>query len=304
MLNRVIFLLQIASTFALLLAVLCIIICYGVIEAWFGGCKRGNCGVKLFACLRSWLILPLFIFLVIMAWVFSMVFIIGSTASADMCVDSPDTRLEEVLIKYGDFSEGDLGTESIILRFLLFYIRGCPVDASPERFVEKITEVLGVLDTAVGFVTTIAGDPTIEQVCGSDAAALVSGTASTSFATSVCSLAEALVRVQLFFSCENWRPLYRAIMYDSVCYNGNEGFYYVAITQFCIVMFAMIMLTLRVAFTEVELNDDDESNTGLNAAAVAMASAPPAVERTNGASGSDDKTEWTTRFSDHPEPQY
>jgi hypothetical protein len=43
-------------------------------------------------------------------------------------------------------------------------------------------------------------------------------------------------------------PLYRVVAYDAVCFNGNEGFYYVALTQFCNVVFAMIMVTLRVAF--------------------------------------------------------
>ena len=43
-------------------------------------------------------------------------------------------------------------------------------------------------------------------------------------------------------------PLYRVVAYDAVCFNGTEGFYFVAITQLCIVVFAMIMVTLRFAF--------------------------------------------------------
>jgi hypothetical protein len=41
-------------------------------------------------------------------------------------------------------------------------------------------------------------------------------------------------------------------MYNAVCYNGVDGLSWIATTQFVIVFFAFIMLTLRVAFYEVE----------------------------------------------------
>lgn len=47
---------------------------------------------------------------------------------------------------------------------------------------------------------------------------------------------------------QNTGPLYRVVAYDAVCFNGTEGLYFVSITQFCIVAFAMIMVTLRFAF--------------------------------------------------------
>jgi hypothetical protein len=43
-------------------------------------------------------------------------------------------------------------------------------------------------------------------------------------------------------------PVYRVVAYDAICFDGNEGLYYVSITQFCIVLFALIMVTLRIAF--------------------------------------------------------
>jgi hypothetical protein len=68
--------------------------------------------------------------------------------------------------------------------------------------------------------------------------------------SSVCDLANAMNDVQVYFSCGNWRPLYRLVLYDAVCYEGNTGFWYTSISQFCIVIFSMVMLTLRVAWTE------------------------------------------------------
>jgi hypothetical protein len=43
----------------------------------------------------------------------------------------------------------------------------------------------------------------------------------------------------------------------AICYDGNEGLYWVGITQFVIVVFAMVILTLRVAFKESHIPDDE-----------------------------------------------
>jgi hypothetical protein len=63
----------------------------------------------------------------------------------------------------------------------------------------------------------------------------------------------------LFFLFYITGPLYRVVAYDAVCFNGTQGLYFVAITQFCIVAFAMIMVTLRFAF-KPGVNDDPTAN--------------------------------------------
>ena len=263
----------VASSLAGLLLILCLFISYGIIEAWCGCSKNRKCVSKVFAILRNWLLLPIFILLVIISWLFSMVFIIGSTASADMCVDSPDERLERALVKYGDFSSSDV-TESIILAFLLFYIRGCPLGQVPQEFISEFDVVVATFLTAADFVDNVIENGVLAEACPTAATALA-GASTDMFQDTLCDLAEALVEVQNFFSCENWRPLYRIVVYQGVCYNGNEGFYYVAITQFCIVIFAMIMLTVRAAFTEIGVEENNTEVDGLDSAAAAMASAPP-----------------------------
>ena len=48
-------------------------------------------------------------------------------------------------------------------------------------------------------------------------------------------------------------------MYNAVCYNGTEGFSWVASTQLATVVVSMIILTLRAACYEIESEDDIES---------------------------------------------
>ena len=69
-------------------------------------------------------------------------------------------------------------------------------------------------------------------------------------------------------------PLYRLVAYDAVCTNGTDGLYFVAITQFCVVVFAMIMVTLRFAFkpevnnvqsTDEHIGSASPDDTGIDA---------------------------------------
>ena len=281
---------QVAATFAAILSVLCLLIAYGVVEAWCGCTKNRNCILRLFKYLRHWLLLPMFILFVVISWVFSMVFIIGSTAAADLCVDSPDDRVAAMVIKYGDFqgmnpminSTGsvdfsNIDSESLMLLFLLYYIQGCPDDSSPQGFIDSITGVLTVLDDTVALIANAVSDINLPAVCGSDPIDLLTSDDTNVFENTICNVGVALVELQKYFSCQNWRPLYRLVMYDAVCYNANDGFYYVAITQFLIVIFAMIMLTCRVAFTEVDFDEDGNGNReleGIDNAAAAMADSP------------------------------
>lgn len=244
-----------------------------------------------------------------------MIFVIGSTAASDMCVDSPDGRIKALLIEYGDFVDSngdgdvDINEDSLILLFFLFYINGCPAGGSPRGFIEQITEVLTVLDTAIDLVNNVVAgtDASVAEICGADPKEFVASAATNAFEEALCDLGEALVNVQKFFSCENWRPLYRLVVYDAVCYNSNDGFYYVSITQFCIVVFAMIMLTCRVAFTEIEPDEDGATSNDLDNAAAAMAdTGPPPEDRINVAAveAYDDAHNPSRNWTTTPAPQY
>lgn len=62
----------VAAAVAILLMILTIFIMSGVILAWQNK-LHGNCIQKFFSGIRGWLIVPIFIFLVVLGWIFSMV---------------------------------------------------------------------------------------------------------------------------------------------------------------------------------------------------------------------------------------
>jgi hypothetical protein len=61
---------------------------------------------------------PLFMLLVSVSWIFSMVFVIGSMALADTCIESPDQNVLFLI----DNLEGKIS--SIVKSFLVFYVTG------------------------------------------------------------------------------------------------------------------------------------------------------------------------------------
>lgn len=103
-----------AYAFNLTLAILSFFIMMGVILAWAPYRRLAN----IFYCIRSFFIVPLFIIMVVCSWIFSMVFVIGSMALADTCVDSPDG----VVLKVLDNMRDDIS--SIIADFLIYYVTG------------------------------------------------------------------------------------------------------------------------------------------------------------------------------------
>jgi hypothetical protein len=101
-----------SAAYNLAVAVLSFAIMVGVLLAWYNELPR------IFYYFRAIFIVPLFITLVQFSWIFSMVFVIGSMALADTCVDSPDGKILNVL----NSLRGDIS--SIITDFLVYYISG------------------------------------------------------------------------------------------------------------------------------------------------------------------------------------
>lgn len=73
---------------------------------------------RVVCCLRSIILVPLFTLLVIASFLFSMAFIIGSMAVADLCYDSPDDNILVILDRY------KAKLTPIVVDIASFYING------------------------------------------------------------------------------------------------------------------------------------------------------------------------------------
>jgi hypothetical protein len=82
----------VAAAMVLLYAVCTLLMLNGVVLAWQKK-LHGTCWQRTTSRFRGWFVVPLFVVLLILGWIFSMVFVIGSAASGDFCYDSPDENV-------------------------------------------------------------------------------------------------------------------------------------------------------------------------------------------------------------------
>ena len=248
--------LSLSMVMSLLLAMLCILLLCGIL------CPEVP---KVLQCIRSKFMIPTFVVLVVFAYVFSLVFVTASIATADVCVyhnktDNIDERLTAVLTQSETVEEllGGKENQNLVVEFISFYMHQCPVEMLPSEILEQ----LNYLQVGVPLIKdfgTIVEDSTelIRGVCGfgvDQIQDLVS--VADTLQNQLCSLVAIVTEVRDFVQCGNWYPLYEKTVYEALCYDGTTGFAYVATTQFVIVFMAFVILTFRVAFFEIQVGDE------------------------------------------------
>jgi len=195
-----------AAIFGGLTAVVTILIMIEVVLAWRRKPGGGwfQCIIR---CCRRGFLLPIFALCVFLGMLFAIIFIWGSTTTADLCYDSPDRRMAWILNQTEDF----LG--STIYKFALYYVGGCPANGHPAEFITELREIVAVGRKAYDLGLE-AGDAVAEDfqaVCGDNADPAALEVAASGVGLIICYLGQALYDIEKFFSCNNWRPLYTTV---------------------------------------------------------------------------------------------
>jgi hypothetical protein len=104
----------------------------------------------------------------------------------------------------------------------------CPPDAVPQQISSQMEAVLSTLPILGDFSALVtASTDSLQELCGfTDADTLV--TASEAANVQLCQIVDLLDSIRLFFQCENWFPIYDVTLYQAICYNGTDGFTWVA----------------------------------------------------------------------------
>ena len=86
-----------AAAFAGVVGVLTALFMTGVVLTWKeelkGQASKNRCLATTRRCVHHFLLVPIYFLFVVLSWIFSMVFVIGSITTADTCVGSPDDRI-------------------------------------------------------------------------------------------------------------------------------------------------------------------------------------------------------------------
>ncbi|KAG7337817.1 hypothetical protein IV203_015286 [Nitzschia inconspicua] len=243
-----------SMAFSLFLALLCLFIISSLLFRM----------PEMMLCLKSRILLPIFVVLVIFSYIFSLLFVTASMTTADVCIykDERNNLDVRVLTLLGRFQEA-LGP--IVVEFARFYIRQCPPELLPRELVGQMDYIIAGVP-AIREFSSIVEESTdlIQGACGfaeSDTQKLMD--LADTAQTNLCEVADILTRVRLFFQCENWFPIYETTAYEALCHDGTDGFAYIASTQFVIVFMAFVILTFRVAFWDVQIGDGLDPEDGL-----------------------------------------
>jgi len=202
--------------------------------------------------------------LVFFAYLFSFVFVTASVVTADVCVyhsatDNIDERILSVLTHSRDVEDllGGKENQNLVTEFIGFYIHQCPVELLPQEIREQLQYVKAGVPVLKQFSTIVEQSTDIIQgVCGfreDQTQSLVD--VSDTLQDQLCAVADIAADVREFVQCHNWYPLYETTVYEALCYDGTEGFAYVATTQFVITFMAFVILTFRVAFWDIQVGD-------------------------------------------------
>lgn len=122
----------------LTLAVVCGLISISVMLLYFGH----PLPVWLKA-LRSYAMVPIFLLLVVLGWIFSSIFIISAIGFADACINSPDAVMMTILERL----QGEFSTNSVLYDFFAYYISGCPVQMAPQDLEQRYVLTIGKVRT-------------------------------------------------------------------------------------------------------------------------------------------------------------
>jgi len=247
--------LTLSMVMSLLLAIMCLLILCGLV------CPDMP---RVLCCLQSKLMVPTFVVLVFFAYVFSLLFVTASVVTADVCIyhnakDNIDERILSVLTKSQDVKEllGGQETQNLVKDFIGFYIHQCPVELLPQEILDQLQYVKAGVPVIQQFSTIVEqSTDLIQGVCGfqeNQTQSLVD--VADTLQDQLCAVADILSDVRDFIQCDNWFPLYENTVYEALCYDGTEGFAYVATTQFVITFMAFVILTFRVAFWDIQVGD-------------------------------------------------
>ena len=228
----------VAAVFSLILSAVTIYTLGNCMLRWYWGQRTISRSQQR---VQRWLVAPTFLFLVALSWVFSMIFIMGTIVTTDVCREDPDTVMAAILETSRDRMDPTMHD------FLSYVVSHCSATEVPH-LITNVTEVLVDYADAVDGMYSSLLETTTQQVqqCGSDPSVLDAD--ALLLTTKVCNLATTWQASNKIVSCDNWYPIYETIVHEGLCHHATRGLAWMTFSSLLIVFCALTMLTFRVAF--------------------------------------------------------
>ena len=208
-------------------------------------------------CLNDGCILPTFIVCGMLLWVFTCVFLCLGIISADLCINTPDNQINgmlEIILE---------PLSPIAYNFAKFYLTGCNPEDRPLLMDLIIVAIAETREAAAELFNMLSnlGPGYLGRACGSDFNSLRA--ASYLLSVKLDSSLGVIASLGRIILCKSFHPLYSSFMYKIFCTDVIGFLGPMMISLGLISSFSMVMVTLRVAWHELEDDiGDDEDGEG------------------------------------------
>mmetsp|Transcript_19820 Transcript_19820/g.29381 ORF Transcript_19820/g.29381 Transcript_19820/m.29381 type:complete len:991 (-) Transcript_19820:75-3047(-) len=195
-------------------------------------------------CFRNSFIIPIFVVLIILFWIFSTASLLGAMAGSDFCRMPDESATALVLGRQESLSP-------LVLAFLLYYITGCLPDRVPpklETLSNAISHTGNFLHSQISNLVSNTKDFLAERCGETGPSDLVSALELTDVA--MHGVYDILLEVRQLMQCQHFNPIYTSTTYDAVCISGVGGLSWVFFTSLAMGIFSMTMVTMRIAITQ------------------------------------------------------
>ncbi|KAG7372726.1 hypothetical protein IV203_018869 [Nitzschia inconspicua] len=201
-------------------------------------------------CIHHWCLFPTFIVFVFFSFIFAIAFLIASMVLSDTCADDPDKRMLAIARHY---FRGDV--EPYMEEFATFWLSRCNVPPRTiDRDEQSFQDIYAFL-VQLRESLAVVNDQLVE-ICGTPNPTFLTNAASSVLGYS-CVAVAVLWSVKEAFQCSTWMPLYYNTVYNAMCYNGVNGVWSIAATQYLTSFMACIILTCRCVFFDLEVEGED-----------------------------------------------
>jgi len=202
-------------------------------------------------CATHGIIWPVFIFLLVLAWILGTLFLVTSLTGSDFCVQ-PDFNILSWLRRNEDIFQ------SAISHLIVYYVGGCKqfpqdVDAIFRNVTAAANKALGQVNQAQHLLSNFS-DENIASVCGYDNAAAIALKHGINIGNStIYALYGVFGGVCGILECKTISPIYTNLVHDAVCMNAVNGLTWLFSTTTLFALFSTTMFCLRAAMYPVKL---------------------------------------------------
>lgn len=238
----------IAVIFASFLMLLVVLMMIGCILAWIS--KQP----LIFKSMNDCVVLPIFIFLGMLIWIFTCVFLCLALLSGDLCVVTPSNQI------YGMLENILQPKSQIAFNFASYYLGGCLPEDRPLLLDVLIVALVESRQVGAEFFNILSnlGPGPLGRACGSDFNFLRAATYLLS--VKISASLDVIFSLGTIILCRSFHPLYSALMYRAMCTDIINLISPMFVCLIIIAIFSMVMVSLRVAWHELEddLGDGEE----------------------------------------------